>query len=146
MLPSRSVILAKEICTTIRVKFNVPLIYFFYLHTTIWQKCMFLFHLIFLLYTTIRPKIRFLIDLFLSCAHNHSTKIYVQFSFIFSFVHDHSTKTCGTHRYISFICTRPFDKNIWSSFIYSFFSVITIRPTIRVYIDLFILFVHDHST
>ena len=92
MFPLRSVILAEAIfTTTIRPKFSVPLIYFFYLHTTIRQKYMVLFHLI--LDTTIWPKIRVLIDLFLLYAHNHSTEIYGPFSFIFSLVHDHSTKT-----------------------------------------------------
>ena len=96
-------------------------------------------------------------DLFLLFARDHSTKIYVPFSFIFSFVHGRSTKTYGTHWYISFICTRPFVKNIWASFIYSFFSArpfdqklgskliyflylyTTIRPKIRVLINLFFL-------
>ena len=45
-----------------------------------------------------------------------------------------------------FFCTRPFDQNIWPSFIYSFFLHKTIRPKIRVLIDLFLSFTHDHST
>ena len=53
-------------------KLGSPLIYFFYLHTTIRKKYMVLFHLIFLLCTTIPPKIRLLIDLFLLCAHDRS--------------------------------------------------------------------------
>ena len=35
--------------------------------------------------------------------------------------HDHSTRIQGPRWFISSICTRPFDKNIWSSFIYSYF-------------------------
>ena len=132
--------------------------------TTIRQKNMVLFHLIFLLYPTIRPKISVLIDLLLLCTHDHSIEIYGPFSFVLSFVHDHSTKTYGPQWCISFICSRPFEKNIWSSFISSFFSArpfdqklgstliyffylcTTIRPKIRVLINLFISFLHDHST
>ena len=65
------------------------LIYLFYVHTTIRQKYMVLFHLVFCLCTTIRPKIRALIDLFLSFARDHSTKIYGPLSVILYFVHDH---------------------------------------------------------
>ena len=103
-----------------------PLIYLFYMHTIIGEKYMVLFHLIFLLCTIIRPKI-------------------------------------GVHTDLFFFCTRPFEKSIWSSFIQSFFCVgpfdqklrsiliyifmyTTIRPKVRVLINLFILFVHDHST
>ena len=58
---------------------------------------------------------------------------------------------------------KPFDKSIWFSFIYSFFSVrpfdqklksaliyffmyTTIRPKVRVLINLFILYVYNNST
>ena len=80
-----------------------PLIYFFYLHTTIRQKNMILFHLIFLLsrpfdqksgssliyffylHTTIRPKTRVLINFFLF-VHDHSTKVRGHsYSLIYSF-------------------------------------------------------------
>ena len=79
------------------------LIYFFYLHTTIRQKNMTLFHLIFLLsrpfnqksgssliyffylHTTIRPKTKVLINFFLF-VHNHSTKVRGHsYSLIYSF-------------------------------------------------------------
>ena len=104
------------------------LIYFFYLHTTIRQKYMMLFHFILSFCTTIRPKIKVLIDLCILVAHNHSTKIYDRFSFILSlcttirpkirvfynlfflFMHDHSTKVRG-HSY---------------SLIYSFLNCATI--------------------
>ena len=115
--------------------------------------------------------------------------------FILSFVHGRSTKNYGHHWFISFICTRPFDQDIWSSLIYSFsctrpfdqelrssliysfYSNTTIQPiymvlfcawpfeqkllssfiyffylytTIRskcmVFIHLFLLFTHNHST
>ena len=36
-------------------------------------------------------------------------------------MYDHSTKNYGLHWYISFICTRSFDKNIWPSFFHLFF-------------------------
>ena len=45
-----------------------------------------------------------------------------------------------------FICTRPFDVKLGSSLIYLFYFYTTIRPKIRVLIDLFFLFTHDHST
>ena len=92
------------------------------MHTTIRQKYMVLFHLIFLLYMTIRPKIRLLIDLCLLCPRNPLIEIYGPFSFIISFVHSRSNKTYGPHWFIYFTCTQPLDKNICSSFIYSFFS------------------------
>ena len=60
------------------------------------------FYLFILSNTTIRPKIRVHTDLFLL------------------FVHDHSTEIRGPHLFIFVMCTRPFDKNIWSSFINSF--------------------------
>ena len=111
-----------------------PLIYVFYLHTTIQQKYMVLFHLIFRLCTTIRPKISVLFDLFLFCARDHSTKIYDSLSFILSqcttirpkirvhidlfllLLQDHSIKNQGPHLFF-FVCTGPFDQIIWSSFI-----------------------------
>ena len=61
------------------------------------------FNFSFFVCTTIWPKIMILIDLFLLFAHDRLTKIY------------------GLHSFISFIYTRPFDQNIWHSFIYSFF-------------------------
>ena len=85
-------------------------------------------------------------SLFLLCVHDHSTELYGPLSFIFSFVHDHSTKTQGTHWFISFICTRTFDKNFLVPFHLFFLLCTTIRPKIRVLIDLFLLFVRDHST
>ena len=90
-------------CTTIRPKIRVLIGLFFYVHATIRPKYMVLFHLFFLLNTTIRPKIKVHIDLFLL------------------FVHDHSTKIHGPHWFTFSMCTRPFGKNIWSSFINSFF-------------------------
>ena len=63
---SRSVILAEaiEYARPFDQNLGSPLIYFFYLHTTIRLKYMVLFHLIFLLCTTIRPRLRVLTDLF----------------------------------------------------------------------------------
>ena len=60
----------------------------------------------------------------LSNIRNEKTKHmqYGPFSSRYSFlVHDNSTKNYGPHWFISFICTRPFHQNIWSSFIYFFF-------------------------
>ena len=48
MPPSQSAILAEAICSTIRPEFSVPLIYLFYLYTTIEQKYIVIFHLILL--------------------------------------------------------------------------------------------------
>ena len=107
--------------TTIRPKYMALFFMFFLLDTTIRPKYMVLLYLFFLLYTTIQPKIKVLINLFVLFTHDHSTKIYGPLSFILSFVHDHSTKNYGLHRLIYFICTPPFDQNMWSIFIYSFF-------------------------
>ena len=74
------------------------------MHATIRPKYVVLLHLFFLLGTTIWPKIRVHTDLFFLFVHNHSTKVYGPLSFIL------------------FFCARPFDKNIWSSFIYSLLS------------------------
>ena len=127
MLSSCCGILAESICTTIRPELRgLTDLFILYAHDLFGEKYMVLFHLIFLLCTTIRPKI-------------------------------------GVHTDLFFFCTRPFDRSIWSSFIYSFFCVppfdqklrstliyfsmyTTIQPKVRVLINLFILFVHDHST
>ena len=45
-----------------------------------------------------------------------------------------------------FICTRPFDQKLGSSLIYLFYLYTTIRPKIRVLINLIFFLVHDHST
>ena len=97
-------------------------------------------------------------------AYNHSTKIHSPLSFILCFGHDHSTKNYDLHWLISFICTRPFDQHIWSSFIYFFFfvhdqstkwygphcfiSFIYTRPfeTIYGFLSFIFSFANDHST
>ena len=89
-------------CTTIRPKIRVLIDLFFHVHATIRPKYTVLFYLFFLLNTTIQPKIRVHTDLFLLFLHHHSAEIH------------------GPHLFIFFMCTRPFDKNIWSSFINSF--------------------------
>ena len=54
------------------------------------------------LHTTIRQKYRVLFHLFFFLVGNHSAKNY------------------GPHHwFISYICTRPFDKNIWSFFLFN---------------------------
>ena len=51
----------------------------------------------------------------------------------------------GLHWYISFVCTRPFDKNIWSSFFHLF--ILCARPfDQKIGSSLIYCFVHDHST
>ena len=85
----------------------------------------------------IQPRLRGFTNLILLSAHDHSTKIYGLLSysislcmttwpflclfFFFLFVHDHSTKTLDPHWLTSFVCTRLFNKNTRSSFIYSLF-------------------------
>ena len=71
--------------------------------------------------TTIQSEFRFPTDFCVLFAHDHLTKICGRLSFNFFFVYDHSTKNKCPHWLISFIYTRPFYQNIWSSFIYSFF-------------------------
>ena len=100
-------------CTTIRPKSRVLTDLSFYVHATIRPKCMVLFHLFFLLNTTIRPKIKVHTDLSLLFVHHHSTKIH------------------GPHWFIFFMCTRPFNKNIWSFFINSFFCARPIDRKLR---------------
>ena len=143
MLPSRTVILAEaKYARPFDQNLGFPLIYFFYLHTTIRLKYMFPFDFnlcarpfdqksgfsliyFFYVHTTIRPK-------------------YIVFFHLFFLL-------CTTIRPRSsvltdlFICTQPFDKDVSPSFIYSFF-VYDHSTKIRVLIYLFLLFVHDHST
>ena len=145
-------------------KLGTSLIYFVFLCRTIQPKYMVLFHLFIYLF----------IYLFIF-VHDHSIenqgptnlhflfadgyliKIHSPLSFILSFVQDHSTKNLGSHWFIIFIRTRPFDQNIWSFFVYSFFcarpfdqkfesSLIqffqlhtTIRPKCMVFFNLFFL-------
>ena len=135
------------------------------MHTTIRPKYIVLFHLLFPLCTTIRPRLRVFTDLFLLFAHDHLTEMCRPLSFILSFVydhstkirvlidlfllfvHDHSTKLYGPLSFIlSLFCARPFDQKLGSSLIYLFYLYTTIRPKIRVLINLIFLFVHDHST
>ena len=98
---------------TIRPKIRVHIGLFFYVHATIRPKYMALFHLFFLLNTTNRPKIKVHTDLFILFVHHHSTKIH------------------GPHWFIFFMCTRPFNKNIWSFFINSFFCARPIDRKLR---------------
>ena len=78
--------------------------------------------------TSIRPEFRVPNDLFLLFTHDHSVKVYDLLSIIIFFA-------------------QPFDQKLGSKLIYYFFYLYTtIRPKIRVLINLFILFVHDHLT
>ena len=126
-------------------KLESSLIYLIYMHTTIRPKQMIFFYLFFLLYTTIWPKHRILIDLFVLFEQDHSTKICDPCSVNLCFAHDHSTNNLVPRWFISFIFTRPFDQNIWSSFIYSSLYA-TFPSKLRILISLFLLFVQDHST
>ena len=80
------------------------------------------------------------------------------------FGNNHLTKICGPLTFSLFFCTRPFDKELGSSWIYFFYLYTTIRPKfvvllhlafllhtaiwqrIRILINLFLLFVRNHST
>ena len=42
------------------------------------------------------------------------------------------------------MCTRPFDRNMWLSYIYFFFFCTTIRPRLRVLTCLIFLYAHNH--
>ena len=123
MLPSRSMILAEAICTTIRPKFRVPTELFLLIahdHST---------------------KIYGSLSFNLSFVHDHSTKNYgchwfISFmctrpfdqnmwsSFIYFFFcarpFDQDLRSSLIY---FFICTWPFDKYVSSSFIYSFFCL-----------------------
>ena len=79
--------------------------------------------------------------------YDHSTKIRVLIHLFRLFVHDHSTKFYGLLLFIlSLFCARSFDQKLGSSSIYLFYLYMTIRPKIRVPINLFFLFVHNYST
>ena len=180
MLSSCYGTLAEALRTTIRLEFRV-LTDLFYMHATIRQKYMVFFHLIFLFCTTIRPKIRVLIGLFFYVDATIRPKYMVLFHLFFLlnttirpkikvhtdlfllFVHHHSTKIHGHQWFIFFMCTRPFDKNMWSSFINSFFCARPFNQKIRSTLIFFFiftqpfdqklgstliyfLFAHDHST
>ena len=86
---------------------------------------MVLYHLFFLLCTAIRPRVRVLTNLFLL------------------FVHDHLTKNQGFHWFISFMCTRPFDRNMWFSYIYYFFCAKPFDKDLG-YSLFFFLYAHNH--
>ena len=111
MLPSRSVILAEAVCTTIWPKFRVPTdLFLLFAHDHLTKKYRPLSFILSFVYDN-STKIRFFIDLFLLfCAqpfdqtlgssliylfYLYTTirpKIRVPISLIFFFVHDHSTK------------------------------------------------------
>ena len=135
------------LCTTIRPRLRVLTDLFFYLHTTIRQKCIVLFHLFFLLFTTIRPKLGSLLIyffyLYTTILPNYMALFHLFFLY---FVYDHSTKNQGPHQFIYFICIRPFDQKLGSSVTNLFHLNTTIRPKIRVPINLIFLFVNDYST
>ena len=70
-------------------KLGSPLIYFFHLHTTIWQKYIFFFlSFVFALCTTNRPKNRVFINLLFLFVHDHSTELGVTLILLFSFLLD----------------------------------------------------------
>ena len=130
---SRSVILAEaiEYARPFDQNLGSPLIYFFYLHTTIRLKYMALFHLIFLLCTTIRPRLSQLgssLAYFFICTRPFDKKCIVLFHLFF----------------LLFTTIRP---KLGSSLIYFFYLYTTIQPNYMVLFHLFFLyFVHDHST
>ena len=118
------------------------------MHTTIWPNYKVLFHLFFLQCMTLRPKTRIHIDLFFY----FQTTIRPNYRVLF-------------HLFFSFFSARPFEQNVAPSLIHFFHLhttirqkhmifflsfilslCMTIRPKNRVLINLFFLFVHDHST
>ena len=133
----------------------------FLLQTTIRPKYTVFFHFFFLC-TTLRSRIMFLSGLLFLFAHYHLTNIYGFLSFCSFFC----AGTFVRPRILVltdffFICTEPFDQNIWSLFIYSVFfqrllneSIInlffllctTILPKIWSLINSFCLFAHERST
>ena len=116
-----------------------PLIYFFYMHTTIRQKYMVLFHLIFLLCTTIQPKIKVHTDLFLYMYTTIRPKIRVHID-LFFYLH---TTIRPNYRVLF---QGPHSTKLQGPFILFFLQCTTIRPKIKVFIDIFLSFAHDHST
>ena len=79
------------------------------------------------------PEYRITTDMFILYARDHSTKIYSLLTFSLSFLHDWFLSF-----FLSFICTRPFDKSTWSSFIYSFLCM-AIWQKYMVFFHLFFL-------
>ena len=145
MLFSHSVILAEAICMTIRPELKVPTD-LFYLHTTIRQKHMVLFHLIFLFSQPFEQKLRSSLICFFYLHTTNRQKYMVLFQ-IFSifFAQPFEQKLESSLIYFLYVHT-----TIWRKYIllFHFFYPLctTIRPKISVLIDLFLLFVRDHST
>ena len=126
---------------------------------------MVLFHLFFLLCTTSRPKIKVHTDLFLVMYTTIRPKIRVHID-LFFYLHATIRPNYRVlfHLFYSYFSARPFDQKLGSSLIYFIYlhktirqkylifflsSVLclytTIRPKIKFLINLFFLFVHDHS-
>ena len=126
MLPSYYGTLAEALRTTIRLEFRFLTDLFILYACDHLTKYTVFFHLIFLFCTTIRPNIKVHTDLLLYMHTTIRPKVRVFINFFILFVHDHSTKNYGLHWYISFVCTRPFDRNIWSSFFHLF--ILCARP------------------
>ena len=113
--------------------------------------------------TTIRPKYVIPIHLFLLCARPFEQKLGSSLIYFF-YLHTTIRQKYMTLFHLFFLCARPFDQQLSSSLIYFFclHSIIrqkiygplsfilslctTIWPKIRILINLFLLFVHDHST
>ena len=100
---------------------------FFFLHTVIRPTYMVLFHLFFLLHTTIRPKYMVLFHLFFLLCTTIRPRLGSSLIYFF-YLHTTIRQKYMVLFYLFFI-------------LYT-----TIRPKIRVLIDLFLLFAHDHST
>ena len=115
-------------CTTFDQKLGCSLIYLFYLHTTIRPIIRVHIDLFAYLHTTIRPNCRALFHFYFFSARPFDQKLGSSLIYIF---HLHTTIR---QKYMTFFL----------SFIHSL--CMTIRPKISVLINLFILFVHDHST
>ena len=110
------------------------------MYTTIRPKVRVLINLFIYLYTIIRPKIRVLIDL-LFYLHTTIRRNYLVLFHLYSFdqilgsslIYFFHLHTTIRQKYMTFL-----------SFILSLWA--TIRPEISVLVNLFLSFVHDHST
>ena len=145
-------------------KLGSTLIYFSYLHMTIRQKYMVLFHLFLLLCTTIRQKYMVLFYLFLVLCTTIRPKVRVSLICLFYlytsirpkirvlinlFFYLHTTIRPNYrvlfHLFYSFFSARPFDQKLESSLIYFFRLHTTIRQKYMIFYLSFIHSLGGHS-
>ena len=118
---SRSVILAEalEYARPFDQNLGSPLIYFFYLHTTIRLKYMVLFHLIFLLCTTIRPKYMVFFHLFFLLCTTIRPRLRV-LTDLFFYLHTTIRQKCIVLFHLFFLLFTTIRPKLGSSLIYFF--------------------------